>query len=141
MKKCLSLVFSILFVAMFLFHISILAESADKENFRNNNTSSTYTDFSISSSGMASVDVRYIGYSGITTGATITITIKKNTFLFFWSTKVDEEYVIVGERYSNTYYYDLSEYGSGTYKCNVTYTVSGSGGADDVIPFEDTASW
>ena len=48
--------------------------------------------------------------------------------------------VIVGEDYSESYY-DLSDSGSGTYKCNETYTMSGNGGVDDVIPFEDKRSY
>ena len=141
MKKLISLLFAILFIATFVFQIAVSANEAEKEQTRNNNTARTDTTFIISSSGMASVEVEYVGIPNIATGATIEITIKKRFLLVFWTTEIEEEYTVYGEKYSHTYYYDLSEFGSGTYKCNVTYTVSGSGGADDVIPFEDTASW
>ena len=141
MKKTICLLFAIMLSAMFIFQTSAFAALPETDSIQNNNTSSTTTIFDISSDGTADVYVRYRGYSGITSGASISITIKKNTFLWFYSTVVDETYDVVGENYSHTYYYDLTSSGSGTYKCNVTYTISGSGGADDVIPFEDTASY
>lgn len=141
MRKLLSILFAILFVTMFVFQIAVFADDVNKEQLRNNNTLRTDTIFLISPSGMASVYVEYVGYPNIATGATIEITIKKRFLLVFWTTEIEEEYVVYGESYDHTYQYDLSEYGSGTYKCNVTYTISGSGGADDVIPFEDTASF
>ena len=141
MKKIITLAFSIIFISAFIFQTSAFAISSEKELFRNNNTAYTQTSFNISNTGEASVFVKYSGYSGITSGATIEITIKKNILLFFWTTVISETYNISRESYFNTYTYDLSENGSGTYKCFVTYTVSGSGGPDDVIPFEDTASY
>ena len=141
MKKSISLFFAVIFLFAIVLQTAVFADEAEKEQLRNNNVLYTDTDFSISSSGMASVDVDYTGRKNITTGATIEITIKKRFLLVFWTTEIEEEYIVYGENYSHTYYYDLTEFGSGTYKCNVTYTVSGSGGADDVIPFEDTASW
>ena len=137
----MSIVLALVFVFVFLFGVTAFAALPANDSVMNNNTLSTYTNFDISSSGNAAVTVRYTGYSGITSGATIDIVIKKNTFLWFYSTVVDESYNIAAESYSNTYYYDLSSNGSGTYKCNVTYIISGSGGADDIIPFEDTASF
>lgn len=140
-KRLITLLFAIVFLSTFAFQIAIYADSAERDQTRNNNTSYTDTSFSISTSGMASVKVKYEGYANVTTGATIEITIKKRFLLVFWTTEIEEEYTVYGTDYDHTYYYDLTEFGSGTYKCLVTYTVSGSGGADDVIPFEDTASW
>lgn len=128
-------------IAVILIFQLVAYAASDVPPTRNNNVSGTSTGFHISSSGLASVDVRYNGYPNITSGATIDIVIKKVTFLWFTTTVVDVSYNIVGENYSHTYNYDVSSNGSGTYKCNVTYTISGSGGADDVIPFEDTASY
>ena len=141
MKKFLLSILTVIFISLFVFQSTSLAALPETDSIQNNNTSYTLTSFNISTSGTASVYTEYSGYSGITSGASISITIKKNTFLWFYSTVVDETYNVVGENYYHTYYYDLTSSGSGTYKCNVTYTISGSGGADDVIPFEDTASY
>ena len=144
MKRKFVFILSTIFVMILLFQIFqniSLAAQPITASIQNNNTSGTFTSFNISSSGTASVYVRYNGYPNITTGAEISITIKKNTFLWFYSTVVDETYSVEATSYFNTYTYDITESGSGKYKCNVTYTISGSGGADDVIPFEDTASY
>ena len=137
MKKYFSLIFAIVFVIILCQNAVFAGNNA----ILNNNTSSTSTSFSITTAGNGRVFVKYVGIPGVTSGASISVVIKKITFLWFTTTVVDETYNIAAESYSNTYYYDLSSYGSGTYRCNVTYTVSGSGGADDVIPFEDTASY
>lgn len=141
MKKKFISIFALVFVAIFAFQVMAFATQRGGVSPLNNNVSRTETKFLISSTGNAKVEVSYSGYPNITTGATITVTIKKNTFLFFWSEVVNETYVVVGEKYRNTYDYDLSSHGSGKYRCNVTYTISGSGGADDVIPFEKDASY
>lgn len=97
------------------------------------------TSFTITDSGEARVAYQYEGYSDITTGAEITIKIEKRNFLFFWTDVVEETIVITGESYIGMYKYQLSK--TGTYKCTVTYRVSGTGGADDVITFEDTKTY
>ena len=105
----------------------------------NNNTAMDSTTFTITASGEARVSYEYDGYEGITTGAEITIKIEKRNFLFFWTDIVEETIVITGESYTGMYKYQLSK--TGTYKCTVTYRVSGTGGADDVITFEDTKTY
>lgn len=141
MKKKVISIFAFVFVAIFAFQVIAFAAQREGVSPLNNNVVTTTVNFSISSDGNAEVNVKYVGYDNITTGATITVTIKKNTFLFFWKEVVNETYVVLGESYSNIYNYDLSSHGSGKYRCNVTYTISGSGGADDVIPFEKDASY
>lgn len=141
MKTKKIILVALLLIMAMLFQVGTLAAETENDYFRNNNVVSTSTSFSISNNGMANVNVKYIGVSGITTGASISVVIKKVVFLWFTSTIIDETYNIADYSYSNTYTYDLSSNGSGTYKCFVTYTVSGSGGPDDVIPFEDTESY
>lgn len=96
----------------------------------------TWTCFTISNDGTAIVSVDYEGYPNITTGATINITIKKRTLLVFWSEIVSDSITVSGEAFAEEFYYPLED--KGTYKCNVEYIISGTAGADDVIPFEDT---
>ena len=97
----------------------------------------TTTIFVISEDGTAYVTVEYEGYTNVTTGATINITIKKRTLLLFWSEVVTDSVTVSGDYYFDEFTYQLED--KGTYKCNVEYIVSGTMGEDDVIPFEDTA--
>ena len=131
-KVCFALVVVVLLVVSLQF--SVLANDVSPCN---NNTLMTATIFTISSDGTANVSVEYDGYPNVTTGATINITIKKRTLLLFWSEVVSDSITVSGEDYFDEFYYQLED--KGTYKCNVEYIVSGTGGADDVIPFEDTA--
>ena len=131
-KVCFGLVVVVLLVVSLQF--SVLANDVSPCN---NNTLMTATIFTISSDGTANVSVEYDGYPNVTTGATINITIKKRTLLLFWSEVVSDSVTVSGEWYMDEFYYQLED--KGTYKCNVEYIVSGTGGADDVIPFEDTA--
>ena len=131
-KICLVLVLAMVFSVVLQF--TLLASDI---SLCNNNTGMTLTVFGISNDGTAYVTVEYEGYPNVTTGATINITIKKRTLLLFWSEVVSDSVTVVGDNYINEFTYQLED--KGTYKCNVEYIVSGTGGADDVIPFEDTA--
>ena len=136
MKRKISvfLVFAILLVNIF----SVSAFASDISTY-NNNTFLTNTDFVISSTGLATVAYNYEGYSDITTGATIEITIQKRNFLFFWNDVVNETITVQGEWVDDVYRYQLTS--TGTYKCTVTYTVYGTAGEADVIPFERTVKY
>ena len=136
MKRKISvfLVFAILL--MNIFSIGVFASDISTYN---NNTFSTGTDFVISSTGLATVAYNYEGYSDITTGATIEITIQKRNFLFFWNDVVNETITVQGEWVDDVYSYQLTS--TGTYKCTVTYTVYGTAGEADVIPFERTVKY
>ena len=136
MKKKFALVLSLVLMIMMICQIPILASNI---SLLNNNTSSTSTSFSISSDGEACVFIDYMGYKGVTTDATINITIEKRNLLFFWNDVVTETITCNNYHYSNELYYQLED--SGTYRCTVEYVISGTGGADDVITFEDTASY
>ena len=105
----------------------------------NNNVATTSSSFSISSDGEACVLVDYMGYKDITTGATINITIEKRTLLLFWNDVVTDTITCNNYHYTNEFYYQLEN--SGTYRCTIEYVISGNGGADDVITFEDTVKY
>ena len=136
MKRKLCLILSCILLLVAIIPTSVLASDV---SLYNNNTMRNYTEFSITDSGEACVTYQYVGYENITTGAEITIKIEKRNFLFFWTNVVEETFVVTGERYNDIYIYQLSK--TGTYRCTVTYRVSGNGGADDVITFEDTATY
>lgn len=134
MKRKISIILVLTFIFVAVSQFCLLA---DDISVCNNNTATTLTVFAISPDGTADVCVSYDGYPNITTGATINITIKKRTLLLFWSEVISDSITVSGEYFFDEFYYQLEE--KGTYKCIVEYIVSGTGGADDVIPFEDTA--
>jgi len=119
-----------------LFSVSAFASDITP---RNNNTASTTTDFVINSDGLALIACSYDGYPGITTGADIEIAIQKRNFLFFWNDVVRQTITVTGESFDEVYTCQLTS--TGTYKCTVTYTVYGTAGEADVIPFERTVKY
>ena len=132
MKKKFCLLFVLLFVFANVAQISVLASDIMPLN---NNTGLTKTRFVITDTGDAIVSVKYEGYPNITTGATITIKIEKRSFLLFWSDVVEEIITVSDTFYFNELHYQLED--TGTYRCTVEYVISGSGGADDVITYEE----
>lgn len=106
---------------------------------RNTNTRQTFTAFVIDDSGVATVHVEYIGQEGMVTDATITISIKKKVALFFWSEVSSHTYTSTETNFSGTFQHTLDD--TGTYKCNVEYSISGITGVTDKIPFEDTETY
>jgi hypothetical protein len=104
-----------------------------------NNVMVTDTIFDISDTGIAYVDTQYIGRSGITTGATITVKIEKRNLLVFWKEVVNDVYYFREESHAETFVYQLEK--TGTYRCTVDYLISGTGGADDEITFQDTKTY
>ena len=136
MKRKVSLILVLAMVMIAILQFSLLASDI---SLRNNNTIQTDTTFSIFNDGMAMVYVGYEGYPSVTTGATITITIEKRNLLLFWRDIVSETITVSGDYYSNELTYQLDS--TGTYRCTVEYVVSGTGGADDVITFEDTKTY
>lgn len=136
MKRKISFILAVVFLFVGMVPHNILAADI---SLLNNNTSSTYTAFSISNSGVATVSVEYMGYPNVTTNATITIKIEKHNLLVFWKDVVEDAITVNAEYFLNDYTYQLED--TGTYRCTVVYTVSGTGGADDVITFEDTQTY
>lgn len=136
MKRKLSIILACAFLFVGVFSTAVYANDV---SLLNNNTLMTSTNFVISDTGLATVAFEYYGYEGITTGAKITVLIEKRNLLFFWPDVVEKTYTVTGYSYDNVLYYQLEE--KGTYRCTVTYTVSGTGGEDDVIPFERTVEY
>ena len=132
MKKKFCLLFVLVFVFVSVSQFSVLASDIMPLN---NNTLATKTRFAISDTGDASVTVNYEGYPNVTTGAVISIKIEKRNFLFFWTDIVEETITVNNYYYANELYYQLED--TGTYRCTVEYVISGTGGADDVITYEE----
>lgn len=136
MKRGLSFLLAILMSIIMGLQTVVVASDISPYN---NNTAAMRSAFAITETGEAIVAVNYEGYTNVATGATITIKIEKRTLLLFWSDVIDETITVVGDRYDNEFYYQLED--KGTYRCTVDYCVSGTGGADDLWTFQDTAKY
>ena len=94
-----------------------------------NNAIDTKSKFEIVND-VATVDTSYYGISGITTGAKVTVVLQKRSLLVFWNdvtTWVDNS-TKMNDSFAHSY-----AVSSGTYRVQITYEISGSGGATDVI--------
>lgn len=136
MKNKFCLLWALIFIFSCLGQYSVLASGIMPLN---NNSNLIQTEFSISDTGDAAVVVNYEGYPNVTTGATISIKIEKRNLLVFWSDVIEDTIVVNGSHYANELHYQLNK--TGTYRCTVEYVISGTGGADDVITFEDTQKY
>jgi len=110
-----------------------------------NNTSTAYCTANINDSGNMTISYRVYGYSSTTSKIVINTYIEKKVLGLFWSRvdigETDDEWVdtINKSTYIGSRSYQLSS--TGTYRVNVTYTVYGTGGAADVIPFSIEKSY
>lgn len=105
-----------------------------------NNTSATTTNMNINENGLMTISYQYSGYPSKTTKAVITTYIEKRTLGLFWS-RVDigtdrNQWVDVINDYRYTGYRTFQLSAKGTYRVVVEYTIYGTGGAADVIPYE-----
>lgn len=110
-----------------------------------NNTAGTSTNFTISTTGKATITATFDGYRGTTSGATITSYIEKRTLGVFW-TKVDigetnNEWVDTINNYYGLAGHEFQLPSTGTYRATVVYEIRGSGGATDVIDFNKTLTY
>lgn len=112
---------------------------------RYNNTASTTTNFGISAAGKASVAGSYYAYIDYFQSATITTYIEKRTLGIFWS-KVDigtpnNEWVYTSTEPADGFGYEIYLNDKGTYRATVVYEISGTGGATDVIDYEQERTY
>ena len=82
--------------------------------------------------GIAEVTAKYYGYSGITTGATIEITLQKRFLLFWWNDVDGGHWIDTVSSSSGSVSHSLPV-SSGTYRAVIHYKVYGSGGGYDEI--------
>lgn len=109
------------------------------------NTASASLNCNINSSGHLTASMSVTGYKGVTTKISVELYIEKKILGIFW-TRVDIGCTDniwkdskTGFSYSNTFPFDLTS--GGTYRVTATYTVSGTGGTDDIIVRTDTATY
>ena len=112
---------------------------------RLNNTLTTSTNFVISSTGKATITETYNAYRQYFTSATVTSYIEKRTLGIFW-TKVDigepnNTWVDTSTDFTNTIIHEVQLESTGTYRATVTYEISGTGGATDVIDYEQERTY
>ena len=134
MKKILSLILA--FVAMFsLVNFDMnRAEAADIQP-RFNNTSSASVVLGINSDGKATISFNCIGITGVTTKIVAETKLERKWGIF-WLDVDGGEWIdtINGRNMALTHYLQLEK--TGTYRATTTFTVSGSGGANDIIECE-----
>lgn len=104
-----------------------------------NNAGNATVNFSINSSGKAVVSLFCQGTPGVMTGVKVKTYIEKRNFLFFW-TRVDigqtnNEWTDTASGSSFTKEHSVQLKDKGTYRAVVKFTVSGTGGTADNIPF------
>jgi len=130
----------LLTLAIFILSIAIVPVYAVNDEIAPyfNNTATTTTGFDIDESGIAWVSAMYNGYTGITTGATITIKLEKK-FLWWWNDVdngwPDNTYVVEFTDVDNFVNYSLQLSKTGTYRATVVYTIYGTAGDPDVITY------
>ena len=112
---------------------------------RYNNTAGTSTNFAISASGKATISATYNAYRDSFSSATITSYIEKRTLGIFW-TKVNigqpnNEWVDTSSDYTGAFGHTFQLSDTGTYRATVVYEISGTGGATDVIEYEQERTY
>ena len=104
-----------------------------------NNTMMTSSNFTITTSGEATVTATYNAYRDRFTSARVTSYIEKRTLGIFWS-RVDigqpnNEWVDTSTEYADIFGHVIQLTKTGTYRATVVYEISGTGGATDVIDY------
>ena len=140
-KKATVFALALLMLVMSVFVPMKKAEAA----MMYNNTSSATARCSIDSNGNLSVALKVTGYSGITQRIEVALYVEKRVLGIFWSRVdigcpnniwTDSK---TGYTYTNTFSHHLGS--TGTFRVNVTFTVSGTGGSNDIITKTETISY
>lgn len=100
-----------------------------------NNTATAEMTFVIDINGLATVDYTCRGYRGITTKIVVDTKIERQNGSS-WAEVENASWTDQSTLYFCTNEHEIQLTQRGTYKATVTYTVSGSGGATDVITKE-----
>lgn len=142
----ISIIVIVTITLFFSFAITINSENEQSKDYvdyydsnngmdRYNNTSIVLSKFQITN-GVAIIDVDYSGYLGVTTGAVIESKIQKK-ILFWWfdvnNGQTNNTWVDTFSTWYGRTQHTLGISESGSYRAVIKYTVSGSGGSDDII--------
>lgn len=132
MKKLTAILLTLIFGIILVVPVGALENGSTP---RYNNTAKISYDFYISSEGEADIYLEYLGYQGVTTGATITSKIQKKTLLWWsdvdganWTDELSGFYNSVSRQFH------LNK--SGKYRLVYEFEINGTGGASDVISGE-----
>ena len=132
MKKILTIILT----TVFLFTLVAIPVSAvnydDQVAPCFNNTIQATSNFNISESGLATVNLKYIGYPNTATGATITCSVEKSTSSG-WVTVNGASWTDEVTGFTNTVQHTVQLTSRGTYRMVYEYEIRGTGGAADII--------
>ena len=110
----------------------INASASNMVGPRLNNGDETITNFSISSSGIAQIILKYSCNEQTTAGAKITTQLQKRFLLVFW-TDVDGGYWVDESTESNYTAIHTLAVGTGTYRVKVEYLLYGTDGSVETV--------
>lgn len=129
-------ILTIILTTVFLFTLVVIPVSAvnydDQIAPCFNNTIQATSNFNISESGLATVNLKYIGYPNTATGATITCSIEKSTSSG-WVTVSGASWTDEVTGFTNTVQHTVQLTSRGTYRMVYEYEIRGTGGAADII--------
>lgn len=132
MKKRIYLSIILIFVFFLLLQITILANEV---LLPKHNVATTTTNISIFDNGEAIINLRYVGYPEITSGAKITIKIERKESALIWKEIASRDYYTNDVYHVNRFQHYLDE--MGTYRFTIIYHVSGNAGKDDTVKIRE----
>ena len=136
MKKILSFTLTLLMLLLAVFP-SYAANYDDQVMPCYNNTATTSFAFDFDEWGVGTIEFTCIGYYNVTTGITVETKIQKlNIRTYEWEDLDGGHWIVSTTNYyiSDSHLYQVMDIG--TYRALVTFTTSGTGGADDVYTQE-----
>lgn len=110
-----------------------------------NNTGGTSISCTVDSNGRLQATLIVNGKSGITTHIGVKLYVEKRVLGIFWSRVNigcdDNLWIDSTNNYNYRNVFSVNLTASGTYRTTVTYTVSGTGGGNDIITQTDTVTY
>ena len=140
-KRSALALMALLMLAMSVFVSTRKTEAATTYN----NATDADLSASISSNGLLNVSLSVMGIKGITTRIETALYVEKRILGLFWKrVNIGCTDNVWYDSTTNIYYNSVFSHSlssGGTYRITVTYTVSGSGGASDIITMTNTVTY